>query len=123
MTDNDDDNSIIKLTAALNKVQISREIALAQLEQANQQETLLLERLVTARSTRIDRARTEQPDVNPFSVGDHVRITNHLRDEHGTTGIVISTSRDDRLVKLQNEHTRKKYQRAWWNLEIFRTSA
>ena len=46
-----------------------------------------------------------------------VRITNHLRDEHGITGTVVSISRDDRLVKLKNRSTGKTYQRAWWNLE------
>ena len=104
-----DDENINRLTRQLEGIRLQREEALRQLEQTSQAEQVLIQRIRAARRGNPALRR------NPHKVGDIVRITNTLRDEYGTIGVVESSPH--RLVTIRNQDTGTRYIRGWWNLE------
>ena len=52
---------------------------------------------------------------NPIKMGELVRITNDYNGGYGVSGVV--THIGGRMVDICCAKTRKRYTRAWWNLE------
>ena len=113
--------SIDDLVLELEELRIESERSIQEIERLlrdnRRREARLEQRIERA---RVAFARGNRPNnrannrVNPFAVGDRVCITNHLRNERGTTGIVISSAA--RMVTLRTENS-GLYTRAHWNLE------
>ena len=102
------DDEIEQLTQQFESVRIQRQATIEALERVNQAESNLISQIRAAMRRNPARQR------NPHRIGDYVRITNHLRNEHGITGVVVSSPA--RLVTIRNERTRREYTRGWWNL-------
>ena len=109
MSNDDIDN----LTRELERLRLRRVEAIRTIDDANRAETHIIARIRRARAS--NPARRE----NYHRPRDIVRITNILRDEYGIVGTVVppSTSRS-RLIKIENQNTRRTYTRGWWNLEL-----
>ena len=84
------------------------------IEETGRQEEELIRRIRLARTTPAGR-EAPPPADNPFSIGDSARITNRLRNEYGTTGVVTHVG--TRMVTIRGTN-RRTYSRAWWNLEL-----
>lgn len=104
------DDEIDRLARQLERVRLQREEALRVVERSDNTERELLNRIQTARRNNPSSRQ------NPLRVGDVVRITNTLRNEHGIIGTVESSPA--RLVTIRNANTRRTYTRGWWNLEL-----
>ena len=118
-------NSIDDLIRELEELRIQSERLIREIERTVRENRRREARL----EQRIERARTafnrgNRPNnhannrVNPFAVGDTVRITNYLRNDRGTTGIVVSSTA--RMVTLRTDESRL-YTRAHWNIEHINT--
>ena len=107
---NDADDDIDDLSRQLERVRLQREEAQQAVERAENSERELIERI------RVARRNNPRRRTNPHRIGDIVRITNTLRNEHGIVGTVISLP--GRLVTIRNEETQNTYVRGWWNLEL-----
>ena len=113
---NDD---IDELTEQLRTVRINRDREITRLarsiDEARVEEGNLLRRIQLARVTQ--RARNNAAnnyDIgNVFSLGDTLVITNDLRNERGTVGVVITSGR--RFVEIRTERG-VVHKRAYWNL-------
>ena len=134
-------DSIYELTNQLARIRITRQRAVQQIAQSNEQEVALLVRIERVRAVRADIAAVAANDnnnstvragiavatandnnnSNPFVVGYTVRIINRLRDEYGIVGVVVTTNR--RLVGIWVGDEQRIYTRGWWNLEHHRPAS
>ena len=114
------DNHVNSLIDELRGLQLERTESLyrlrriqRRLEEGRQREEDLINRIQAATTV----ARNHQaPAHNALTVGDRVRITNALRDEYDTVGVVIRVG--PRLVTIRGERDQREYTRGWWNLEL-----
>ena len=74
-----------------------------------------LVRQIQELATAARHRRNSVTGVNCLIIGDNVRITNHLRSEHGIKGVVNSSGRH--MVEICNQTTRRRYTRAGRNLK------
>ena len=120
-------DSIDDLVRELEELQIQSERSIREIERTirenRRREARLEQRIEHARIAfnRVNRLNNHANNrTNPFAVGDTVHITNYLRNERGTTGIVVSSAA--RMVTLRTEESRL-YTRAHWNIEHINTGA
>ena len=120
-------HDIDELTEQLRNVQISRQQALRRVRESDTQEGLLLQqireaqevesrraaRLVSRRSHHLRRTNNRHALEHEFVIGDSLEITNNLRDERGTRGVVVSAGR--RFIEIRTA-SGVLYRRAYWNL-------
>ena len=114
------DGDINELIEQLSSIRIEREKAVRVISRTNRQEAQVISDLQALQLTRRRRgtnanANANQPP-NEFRIGQLVRITNSLRNEFGTTGVVTSVGHT--RVEVKNSATGKKYSRAHWNLQL-----
>ena len=123
-------HDIDKLTEQLRTVQIGRQQALRRVQEADTQEGLLLQRLreaqeaesrraarlATSRSHRLGRTNNRHALENKFVIGEPLEITNNLRGERGTRGVVVSAGR--RFVEILTD-SGVLHKRAYWNLAYY----
>lgn len=116
------DGDINELIEQLSSIRIEREKAVRVISRTNRQEAQVISDLQALQLTRRRRgtdananANANQPP-NEFRIGQLVRITNRLRNEFGTTGVVTSVGHT--RVEVKNSATGKKYSRAHWNLQL-----
>ena len=110
---------IDELTKQLRAVRISRDRKITRLsrsiDEARVEEGNILRRIQLARVA--ERARNNAAnhyDIgNVFALGDTLVITNDLRNERGTVGVVITSGR--RFVEIRTERG-VVHKRAYWNL-------
>ena len=118
-------DSIDDLIRELEELQIQSERLIREIERTVRENRRREARL----EQRIERARIafnrgNRPNnhannrVNPFSVGDTVRITNYLQNERGTTCIVVRSAA--RMVTLRTKDSRL-YTHAHWNIKHVNT--
>ena len=100
------------LTERLANIRLERARAIERLEKANEAEIETLKSLEEAKA----KAATNKRGVCSLVKGDIVRITNRLRDEYGTVGMVRTIR--NRQVTIRNSGTGIDYHRAWFNLEL-----
>ena len=101
------------LTKQLENIRIEQANAIENLKKINEAEIDTLKEIVEAQ------AKTRKRKDCPFVVGDILRITNRLRQEYGTVGMVTKVC--NTRVTIRNSGTGNDYQRAWWNLELVET--
>ena len=112
--------SVDDLLEELNRLRIERSDATDQYRRTIARTDRREEEIVTAieRQRRDDnpaaQANLRNNRRNPLKVGEHVRITNNLRGEDGTIGIIITVGR--RMVTIR-DNQENEHSRAWWNLE------
>ena len=102
------------LIDSLTNMRLRREDIIRTLGDLNTRETELHEDLAAARIAAAATVVEPDIDANPYSIGDRLTITNNLRNEFGTTGVVIRSG--VRLVTIRSFTNRMSYTRAWWNL-------
>ena len=112
--------SVDDLLEELNRLRIERSDATDQYRRTIARTDRREEEIVTA----IERQRRDDNPAaqvnlrnnrrNPLKVGERVRITNNLRGEDGTIGIIITVGR--RMVTIRDTHG-NEYSRTCWNLE------
>ena len=100
------------LTERLASIRLERAKAIERLEKVNEAEIETLKSLEEAKT----KAGTSKRGVCSFVEGDIVRITNRLRNEYGTVGMVRTIR--NRQVTIRNSGTGIDYHRAWFNLEL-----
>ena len=81
----------------------------------------MLREIQQARAAAEEQAPTVEGEAAPYEIGQLLRITNRLRNEFRTTGKVIRVG--ELLVTICNVATKRKYTRAWFNLEPVRYGA
>ena len=103
------------LTKELQELRLERAEAIENLQRINNAE------IATLRKIEAAKAIGPKERTCNFAKGDILRITNHLRDEHGKVGTVTHVGKT--LITIRNSGTKAYYKRAWWNLEIIETAA
>ena len=123
-------HDIDELTEQLRNVQISRQQALRRVREADTREGLLLQqirevqeaesrraaRLVARRAHHLRRTNNRHALEHEFVIGDSLEITNNMRAERGTRGVVVSAGR--RFIEIRSD-SGAIYRRAYWNLSYY----
>jgi len=112
-----DAGNIEDLIHQISVLHLEREESLREIEgiqrhlcDGNQQESRLLRAIQIVRDNNVARDN-EDHNCNPLILGERVRITNRLRNEFGTVGVV--TRNEPRLVTIRNERSGRSFTRAW----------
>ena len=121
------DNKFDCLLERLNSVRLERVAAVSGINKTDKQEAAIVKKLQTIRTEGLRPSSGQgvvdaegNRIINNIRDGQLVRITNHLRDEHGIIGHVTNSA--NFIVEIRNETTRRPYRRAWWNLELIEKS-
>ena len=110
-------HDIDALTERLANIRLERVKAIERLEKVNEAEIETLKSLEEAKA----KAEASKRGVCSFVEGDIIRITNRLRNEYGTVGMVRIIC--NRQVTIRNSGIRIDYQRAWFNLRLVESAS
>jgi len=88
-----------------------REIRLAQVNVVELLEKITKAEVKAVKELKEAKTKVSSRGTCSFATGNIIRITNHLRNEHGTVGEAMKVC--NTLVNIRNSGTSKNYYRAW----------